>query len=97
MKKFLALALTAVLLLSACLVGCGKKKTGVDEIPDNMTSSDGKYEIAFVTDVGSLKDQSFNQGTGKASRSTLPTTASPTSTISPQTAIRRPMMTASTP
>lgn len=63
MKKFLALALTAVLLLSACLVGCGKKETGVDEIPDNMTSSDGKYEIAFVTDVGSLKDQSFNQGT----------------------------------
>ena len=42
MKKFLALALTAVLLLSACLVGCGKKETGVDEIPDNMTSSDGK-------------------------------------------------------
>ena len=63
MKKFLALALAAVLLLGACLVGCGKKETGVDEIPDNMTSADGKYEIAFVTDVGSLKDQSFNQGT----------------------------------
>ena len=28
-----------------------------------MTSSDGKYQIAFVTDVGSLKDKSFNQGT----------------------------------
>ena len=28
-----------------------------------MTSSDGKYEIAFVTDVGQLKDKSFNQGT----------------------------------
>ena len=28
-----------------------------------MTSEDGKYEIAFVTDVGSLKDKSFNQGT----------------------------------
>lgn len=25
MKKFLALALVAVMLLSACLVGCGKK------------------------------------------------------------------------
>jgi len=34
-----------------------------DDIPDNMTSEDGKYEIAFVTDVGQLKDQSFNQGT----------------------------------
>lgn len=89
MKKFLALALAAVMLLSVCLVGCGTKdpaNTGdsqktedtqktektdpagktdlpVGDIADNMTSADGKYEIAFVTDVGSLKDQSFNQGT----------------------------------
>ncbi len=65
MKRFLALALTAVMLLSVCLVGCGNKPAqgGVDEIADSMTSADGKYEIAFVTDVGSLKDQSFNQGT----------------------------------
>ena len=34
-----------------------------DDIDDNMTSEDGKYEIAFVTDVGQLKDKSFNQGT----------------------------------
>ncbi len=34
-----------------------------DAINDNMTSQDGKYEIAFVTDVGQLKDKSFNQGT----------------------------------
>lgn len=34
-----------------------------DDIPDNMTSPDGKYQLAFVTDVGSLKDESFNQGT----------------------------------
>ncbi|MBQ8587476.1 MAG: BMP family ABC transporter substrate-binding protein [Oscillospiraceae bacterium] len=34
-----------------------------DDIPDAMESSDGKYEIAFVTDVGQLKDKSFNQGT----------------------------------
>ena len=34
-----------------------------DDIPDEMTSSDGKYQIAFVTDVGQLKDKSFNQGT----------------------------------
>lgn len=89
MKKFLALALAAVMLLSVCLVGCGTKdpantgdsqktedtqktektdSTGKTDLPvgdiaDNMTSADGKYEIAFVTDVGSLKDQSFNQGT----------------------------------
>ena len=34
-----------------------------DDIDDNMTSEDGNYEIAFVTDVGQLKDKSFNQGT----------------------------------
>lgn len=33
------------------------------DIPDTMTSADGKYEIAFVTDVGQLMDKSFNQGT----------------------------------
>ena len=34
-----------------------------DSISDEMTSENGKYEIAFVTDVGQLKDKSFNQGT----------------------------------
>ena len=40
-----------------------KEDINYDDIPDNMTSEDGKYEIAFVTDVGQLKDKSFNQGT----------------------------------
>lgn len=34
-----------------------------DDIEDSMTSEDGTYEVAFVTDVGQLKDKSFNQGT----------------------------------
>ncbi len=34
-----------------------------DDIADEMTSEDGKYQVAFITDVGQLKDQSFNQGT----------------------------------
>ena len=34
-----------------------------DAIPDDQEAADGVYEIAFVTDVGQLKDQSFNQGT----------------------------------
>ena len=34
-----------------------------DDINDNMTSADGKYQVAFITDVGQLKDKSFNQGT----------------------------------
>ena len=37
--------------------------TNADDIDDNMTSADGKYEVAFITDVGQLKDKSFNQGT----------------------------------
>ena len=34
-----------------------------DDIADEMTSADGKYQVAFITDVGQLKDKSFNQGT----------------------------------
>lgn len=37
--------------------------TNADDIPDEMTSEDGTYEVAFVTDVGQLKDKSFNEGT----------------------------------
>ena len=37
--------------------------TSADDIEDNMTSADGKYQVAFITDVGQLKDKSFNQGT----------------------------------
>lgn len=76
MKKFLALILSMVMLLSlvACGGGTGKdtgktddgqktETTNPDSIADEMTSADGKYQIAFVTDVGQLKDKSFNQGT----------------------------------
>ena len=37
--------------------------TNADDIADSMTSEDGKYQVAFVTDVGQLKDKSFNQCT----------------------------------
>ena len=73
MKKILALLLALVMVFA--LVACGGSggnetpapsgntaKTA-DDIPDSMTSADGKYEVAFITDVGQLKDQSFNQGT----------------------------------
>jgi len=37
--------------------------TDPDSIDDDMLADDGVYQIAFVTDVGALKDKSFNQGT----------------------------------
>lgn len=38
-------------------------ETYPNKIDDNPTSADGKYEIAMITDVGDLKDGSFNEGT----------------------------------
>ena len=68
MKKIIAMLLACVMVLGL-FAGCassGEKKSGdydYDAIPDTMTSKDGTYQIAFVTDVGQLKDKSFNQGT----------------------------------
>ena len=70
MKKLLALLL--VVAMVACLfAACGNTKptdgendlNNPDKIADEMTSADGKYQVAFITDVGQLKDKSFNQGT----------------------------------
>ncbi len=64
MKKFLALLL-AVMMIASLLAACAPADEGnpADKIADEMTSEDGKYQVAFITDVGQLKDQSFNQGT----------------------------------
>ena len=74
----LTLALVMALSLVACGGGSDTAQTdedtatdettteapaSADDIPDTMTSEDGKYQVAFVTDVGQLKDKSFNQGT----------------------------------
>lgn len=72
MKKILALLLVLAMALS--LVACSSSSgsgsgsstsegVSADDIADEMTSEDGKYQVAFVTDVGQLKDKSFNQGT----------------------------------
>ncbi|MBR0208352.1 MAG: BMP family ABC transporter substrate-binding protein [Oscillospiraceae bacterium] len=67
MKKILALVLALCMIFA--LAACGKKAEApassnpADAIADEMTSKDGKYTVAFVTDVGQLKDKSFNQGT----------------------------------
>ena len=74
MKKLLSILL-AVVMIASLFVGCNKApddqkpeenkpvENPADKIADEMTSEDGKYQIAFVTDVGQLKDKSFNQGT----------------------------------
>ena len=64
MKRFLLLFI--VLGFCFTLFACGKKdeeKKGYDydAIPDTMEAT--SYELAFVTDIGQLKDKSFNQGT----------------------------------
>ena len=48
-------------LFALTLVACKDKSYDYDSIPDTMESD--SYEIAFVTDIGQLKDKSFNQGT----------------------------------
>ena len=65
MKKVLSVVLALVMTCSLCACG-GAKTTAAksgNDVPDSMTSSDGKYQIALVTDVGQLKDGSFNEGT----------------------------------
>ena len=62
MKKFLALLLSAIMVLS--LVACGETKTeepAVDDAPEAPA-----YSVAMVTDYGDITDQSFNQTTYEA-------------------------------
>lgn len=73
MKKTVAFILCMALVIAcvACFAACNTKEDDgfkveqydYDAISDTCTSADGKYEVAFVTDVGQLKDKSFNQGT----------------------------------
>ena len=64
MKKFLGIFLAITVLMTSIIgfAGC-TPAVDYDAIPDDMTSEDGKYELAVVTDVGQLKDKGFNQGT----------------------------------
>ena len=78
MKKILSLLLVLAMALSLIACGgssapaadapaaeapAADAAVSADDIADEMTSADGKYQVAFVTDVGQLKDKSFNQGT----------------------------------
>ncbi len=54
MKKKLLSALLCVTMVASLLAGCGNKNTSA--------TSDGKAELALVTDLGTIDDKSFNQG-----------------------------------
>ena len=61
MKKFLALFLALAMMLG--IAGAFAESVDPASIEDTITSADGTYAVAFVTDVGQLKDKSFNEGT----------------------------------
>lgn len=61
MKKFLALLLSAVMVLS--LVACGQTEEA--QTPDDGEGA-AEYAVAMVTDYGDITDQSFNQTTYEA-------------------------------
>ena len=66
MKKLLSMML--ILAMVFCMAACGDgggsdEVVGYEAIPDTMESEDGTYKIAMVTDVGQLKDGSFNEFT----------------------------------
>ena len=63
MKKILSLALVFTMSVAA-LTGCGKKDNGTTDNGANNGEGNGQsgYELALVTDVGTIDDKSFNQG-----------------------------------
>ena len=70
MKKFLTVLLILVMVFTFAACGNGgdqgdggNTEVSFDDISDNYESEDGTYQIAMVTDVGQLKDGSFNQFT----------------------------------
>jgi len=54
MKKKLLSVLLCTAMVASLLAGCGTKNTSA--------TSDGKAELALVTDLGTIDDKSFNQG-----------------------------------
>lgn len=49
----------ALTLAATVFTGCGKKST---ETPNNDSNTSSGYELALITDVGTIDDKSFNQG-----------------------------------
>ncbi len=64
MKKFLAILL-AIAMSAVLFAGCTTEPATPDgnETPDGEQTGDGTYELAMITDLGTIDDKSFNQGT----------------------------------
>ena len=72
MKKFLSLLLIFAMIFTFAACGSdepaddqqgGDAVVTYDDIPDTIEAADGVYQVAMVTDVGNLKDGSFNEST----------------------------------
>jgi basic membrane protein A and related proteins len=76
MKKYVALLLILVLTLS--MAACGSPDPAPTEEPEETegqaeeaaegTSDDGTFELALITDIGTIDDKSFNQGSWEGLR-----------------------------
>ncbi|WP_069999006.1 BMP family lipoprotein [Cellulosilyticum sp. I15G10I2] len=63
MKKRLISLLVAASVVAATLVGCGSKDSGVAADGQKVQQENtGGSELALITDVGTIDDKSFNQG-----------------------------------
>lgn len=59
-KKVLSLLLAATMVLG--MVGCGSKGSDGNTTGSGDSSKADTYELALITDVGTIDDKSFNQG-----------------------------------
>lgn len=64
MKKFFALLLAVVMVLS--LAACGEKPAETEPDTTEPETTGPEYSVAMVTDYGDITDQSFNQTTYEA-------------------------------
>ena len=64
MKKFFALLLAVVMVLS--LAACGEKPAETEPDTTEPETTESEYSVAMVTDYGDITDQSFNQTTYEA-------------------------------
>ncbi|MFI3177530.1 MAG: BMP family ABC transporter substrate-binding protein [Eubacteriales bacterium] len=64
MKKKLLSALLCIATITTLLTGCGSSSTSdtTQGETSDVTTTAGQYELALVTDLGTIDDKAFNQG-----------------------------------